>query len=108
VTTGEYLEPQRVIDSAGGPDLEWVAAAGTGRVVSWSVIYGKPRDGVQTPSSVIAIVELDEGPWWWCELLDAAPAALRVDLPVEVTFVRPDESSEAVPVFRIVDAGSAR
>ena len=47
---------------------------GTARVVSWAVSYGKPVDGVQVASSVVAIVELAEGPWWWCELLDADPA----------------------------------
>jgi uncharacterized OB-fold protein len=101
LTTGEFVAPQCVVDSAGQTDFEWVAAAGTGRVVSWAVIYPKPRDGVQTPSSVVAIVQLDEGPWWWCELLDADPAAMRVDLGVEAAFVRVEGSEETVPVFRV-------
>jgi uncharacterized OB-fold protein len=50
---------------------------------------------------VIAIVQLDEGPWWWCELLDADPAAMRADLPVEAAFVRVEGSEETVPVFRV-------
>jgi uncharacterized OB-fold protein len=100
--TGQILAPQCVVDSVGNTDLEWVVAAGTGRLVSWAVIHGKPQEGVQPPGTVIAIVELTEGPWWWCELLGADPAAMRADLPVEVAFVRVDASTETVPVFRIV------
>ena len=99
--TGEILGPQACTDSAGSTDLEWIAAAGTGHVVSWAVSYGKPADGVQVPQSVIAIVELDEGPWWWTELLDTDPGELREGLPVQVGFVRPEGSRETLPVFRV-------
>jgi uncharacterized OB-fold protein len=98
---GEILAPQCVIDSTGSIDLEWIAAKGTGRVVSWAVSYGKPVDGVQEPSAVVGIVELDEGPWWWCELLDADPSAMREGLPVSVAFIRPEGSEEIIPVFRV-------
>jgi hypothetical protein len=101
LATDEILAPQCVIDSAGGVEFESVVAAGTGKVVSWSVIYGKPRDGVQTPGSVIAIVQFDEGPWWWCELLDADPDQMRADLRVEVAYVRVEGSDETVPVFQV-------
>jgi uncharacterized protein len=99
--TGEILGPQACADSTGATDLEWVAAAGTGHVVSWAVSYGKPAGGVQPVQSVIAIVELDEGPWWWTELVDADPAELREGLPVQVEFVRPEGSDETLPVFRV-------
>lgn len=101
-TTGEILAPQCLTDSAGSVDLEWITANGTGHIVSWAVSYGKPVDGVQLPTAVVGIVELDEGPWWWCELLDADPAAMRVGLPVTAAFVRPEGSEETVPVFRVV------
>jgi uncharacterized OB-fold protein len=105
-TTGEILAPQCLTDSAGSVDLEWITASGFGRVVSWAVTYGKPvdgpRDGIALPTSVVGIVELDEGPLWWCELLDADPAAMRMGLPVTAAFVRPEDSDETVPVFRVV------
>lgn len=99
--TGEILAPQCVVDSTGAVDLEWITTKGTGRVVTWAVSYGKPVDGVQEPSDVVAIIELDEGPWWWCELLDAEPALMREGLPVTVAFVRPEDSEEVVAVFRV-------
>jgi hypothetical protein len=52
----------------------------------------------------VGIVELDEGPWWWCELLDADPDSMREGLPVVAAFVRPEGSEETVPVFRVVAA----
>jgi uncharacterized OB-fold protein len=100
-TTGEILAPQCLTDAAGSVDLEWITARGTGHVVSWAVSHGKPVDGVQTPSAVVGIVELDEGPWWWCELLDADPESMRAGLPVTAAFVRPEGSEETVPVFRV-------
>ena len=100
-TTGEYLAPQEYADSTGSTDLEWVPAAGAGRLVSWAVQRGKPVDGIQPVESVVAIVELDEGPWWWTELLDAEPAELREGLSVHVEFVKPDGSDETLPVFRV-------
>lgn len=100
-TTGEYLAPQVYTDSTGSTDLVWVPAAGGARLVSWAVHHGKPVEGVQPVESVVAIVELDEGPWWWTELLDAQPAELREGLPVRVDFVRPEGSDETLPVFRV-------
>jgi uncharacterized protein len=99
--TGEFLAPQVYTDSIGSTDLEWAPAAGTGRVVTWAVHRGKPVDGVQPVESVLCIVELDEGPWWWTELLDAAIDQLREGLRVHVDFVRPEGSQEVLPVFRV-------
>lgn len=99
--TGEYLGPQVYADSTGSTDLEWVAATGTGRLVSWAVQHGKPVDGVQPFESVIGIVELEEGPWWWTEILGAEPDELREGLAVQVEFVRPEDSEETLPVFRV-------
>jgi uncharacterized OB-fold protein len=99
--TGEFLAPQVYTDSAGSTDLEWVPAAGAGRLVSWAVQRGKPVDGVQSIESVVAVVELDEGPWWWTELPDAEVDELREGLRVHVEFVRPEGSEETLPVFRV-------
>jgi uncharacterized OB-fold protein len=99
--TGEILGPQFQTDSAGSTDLEWVAASGEGTVVSWIVAHGKAAAGEQAPRTVIAIVELTEGPWWWCELLDADPDEMRTGLPVRVDFVRPEDSDEVLPIFRV-------
>ncbi|MGW4399528.1 Zn-ribbon domain-containing OB-fold protein [Amycolatopsis nivea] len=97
-STGEYLDPRTVADP--DDDLEWTAAAGTGTVVSWSVVHKRARDGGEPERVVVGIVELTEGPWWWCRL-DADPDADLWQLPVRAVFVPsgPEPDHEKVPVF---------
>ncbi|HEY2552502.1 MAG TPA: OB-fold domain-containing protein [Streptosporangiaceae bacterium] len=84
-------------------DLSWVAAAGTGTIVSWSVVHARPSGGTEPPPAVVAIVGLSEGPWLHALLAVADPAVLTGGEPVTVSFERPagSEDAEAVPVFRL-------
>ncbi|MDV7089126.1 Zn-ribbon domain-containing OB-fold protein [Rhodococcus opacus] len=100
--TGEVLEPQASADRAGGTALEWRPAGGGGSVISWAVIPGRPP--VET-RRVIAIIELDEGPWWWGQVVGVDPAG-DIDLRgarVRVEFRRLGQSAEDeyLPVFRL-------
>jgi uncharacterized OB-fold protein len=80
-------------------DLEPEAASGRARLLSWVVVHPRPaEDRPAGPSKLPAIVELEEGPWWWTLLVDVDPADLTEGLPLMVRFERP-EGSEAVPVF---------
>jgi len=81
--------------------LDWTPAAGHGTVVSWSVIHGRARDNEPAPRTVVAIVELAEGPWLHAQLIDVDPGEVSAGLPVTVAFERP-EGGEAIPVFRPV------
>jgi hypothetical protein len=68
-------------------------------LVSWAVVHPRPTASGETgPPSVPAVVELEEGPWWWSQIVDAEPGDLREGLELRVVFRRP-EGSEAVPVF---------
>jgi uncharacterized OB-fold protein len=89
--------------SCGRTDLEWAPASGGATVVSWSVVHGRPLDtGVPGPVTVLVLAELAEGPWWWSQIIDVPdPARLTIGLPLNVIFVRHDDQSEAVPVFRL-------
>ncbi|MBM9466434.1 Zn-ribbon domain-containing OB-fold protein [Nakamurella leprariae] len=95
-TTGAWLAPQTDVDSR--DELERVPAAGTGSVVSWAVVPGR---GERTEPTVVAIVQLDEGPWWWTELVDVDPHGDLADLRVQAQFMPsgPGEHDEQVPVF---------
>jgi len=95
---GKYYEPQtsRFIEGP-GHELTWKAAAGTGTVVSWVVPHVKTADGVAR--TVTAIIEFDEGPWWWGPLVDVDPDAVSVGMRVRVDFEQA-EGSEPFPVFR--------
>jgi len=76
--------------------LSWVAASGHAQVVSFAVIHGR---GTPPPRTVVAIVELDEGPWLHSQLVDVDPDAVAIGDRLVVGFEHPD-GGEAIPVFR--------
>ncbi len=99
LVSGEVVTPSAVQDSAGNTDLEWFEASGRGRVVSWAFV---PQRAADTPLELtIALVELDEGPWWWTQLVDIDRDAVAAGLRVRAVFPKsgPAESHEYVPVF---------
>ncbi|MFI6310062.1 Zn-ribbon domain-containing OB-fold protein [Nocardia fusca] len=99
--TGEVLAPSAVQDSVGNTDLEWVQASGCGRVVSWAFVP-RPVGGSDAPVEVtIGVVELDEGPWWWTQLVDIDRGTLAAGLRVRAVFPKSGlaETDEYVPVF---------
>lgn len=82
------------------PSYEVFPAAGTGAVVSYTVQHSKPGPDGTTHQLTAAIIGLDEGPWWWTQLV-APPAEVAVGMQVRLEMVRPD-GGEAVPVARPV------
>jgi len=98
-TTGEILSPRA--DASLDPDrYERVRASGFGQVVSWSVVHGRDADG--PTRTVVGIVQLDEGPWWWAELsADPDAALLGARVRVEYMPSGPGERDEVVPVFAV-------
>lgn len=94
----------------GAADPRWQQASGRGRLISWAVLpAAKPdsadppdRSGARDEPGVLALVELDEGPWLRTRLerLGATgTAGLAPGLPVTAHFVHPAEG-ESYPVFR--------
>lgn len=80
-------------------DLQPVPASGHATLVSWVVVHPRPREGEPPgPVTVPAIVELDEGPWWWSQLVDVDVEALTAGTRLTMEFRTP-EGSETVPVF---------
>jgi uncharacterized protein len=78
----------------------WFDAAGTGHLESWIVQHPRAKgDAPQPPPQMVATVELDEGPWMLCALIDVDPAAISYGMALRVDFVRP-EGSEAIPVVK--------
>ena len=92
--------PQRARSAPGvvGARLDVTRCCGDGTVVSWRTVHGDP-------TTVLAIVELDEGPWLYT-LLTESP---RVDAagPLRVSFQR-REHGKRYPVFCLCgDVGGA-
>lgn len=100
-SSGQWSEPAaRFCSVTQADDLEWRESSGCGRLVSWTVKPGRSREDMTTPDVVIGIVELDEGPWLTLWMPDVDQAALAVEAPVRVAFVRPDDS-EHLPVAHL-------
>ncbi len=97
-----WSEPQaEQCTTCGRVDLDRVTAAGGASVVSWAVTHGKPKGDQPGRRSVLVIAELDEGPWWWSQVVDADPEAVGAGTRLLLDFQRPDDEHEAVPVFRL-------
>jgi uncharacterized protein len=98
---GQLSRPQaRSCAECRSTDLSWEPAAGQGTVVSWSVVHGRAGEGEPPPPPiVVAIVELDEGPWLHAQLVDADPDSVTGGQRVTVGFEQP-AGGEAIPVFR--------
>jgi len=96
------LHPPQQERCADSDELEWVDAAGTGTLVTWSVDHGAPPApellDAAGEGAVIGIVELAEGPWLNAALPGVDPSDLSVGMPVHVEFVALG-GGEPVPVF---------
>ncbi len=98
--TGEVLAPQ--FDATIDPErYVRTAAAGTGTVVSWAVVHQREADG-STSRLPVAIVELDEGPWWWTSVSGADPDADLLGQRVQVAFEKVGDG-EAIPYFTLTE-----
>jgi uncharacterized OB-fold protein len=109
---GEFLLLRcRVCSNIGGPqesqctvcgsiESDWVESSGAAWVVSWSVVHGRPVEGQPAPNTITVIAELDEGPWWWSQVVGADPAELATGRRLRVAFEEA-EGGEMLPVFRL-------
>ncbi len=99
--SGHYSEPPAArCTTCGSSNLRWAPAAGGASLVSWAVTWATAEPGAEVGATVLVIAELDEGPWWWSQLVDA-DAALRVGTRLVIGFARAEGEHEAVPVFRL-------
>lgn len=79
-TGAHVFYPRALAPGTGADDLEWVAPSGRGVVYSTTVVM--PREEGAAPYN-IALVELAEGPRLLTRVVDIAPAAVRIGMPVQ-------------------------
>jgi uncharacterized protein len=67
--------------------ISWIAASGRGKVWSWTVFHKSYFVGFadEVPYAV-AIVELDEGPRLWTQVIGISNADIQIGTQVEATF----------------------
>nr|WP_202536730.1 Zn-ribbon domain-containing OB-fold protein [Streptomyces sp. SID8350] len=83
-------------------DVAWETASGRATLYTWSVVHRNdlPPFGGRVPY-VAAVVDLAEGPRMMTEVVECAPAGLRIGMGLTVGFRGPEGGvGEAVAVFR--------
>jgi uncharacterized OB-fold protein len=92
--------PRHRCAACGSSQWTWEESSGCGRIFSWTVTHQPLVRGF--PEAVpyaVVVVELEEGVRMVAGLRELAPAALELDLPVEVVFETAGEGAE-LPFFR--------
>jgi uncharacterized protein len=96
--------PRAICPYCHSDDLEFLPASGQGSVYAFSVMHrpGNPAMQDRVPY-VVALIDLTEGPRMMSNIVGCDPAAVRVGLPVSVTW---EELSDgrALPLFEPVTA----
>jgi uncharacterized protein len=88
--------PRAVCPHCTSGELGWVEAGGAGRVHSFTVVHRAPPEYRDDVPYVVALVDLEEGVRLMTRLVDVEPAAVSVDMPVEVAI----QGEPRLPYFR--------
>lgn len=79
-------------------ELQWQVAASLGRVASFSVIHRAPIAAFMADTPyVLALVDLDEGFRFMCNLLHCDPAAVKIGMRVRVCYETRPGTEQKVP-----------
>lgn len=99
-----YFPPRPVCPCCGGRDIEIFPASGKATLHSY-VINHRPRPDMGKEPYAIAVVLLTEGPKMMTNIVDCpqTPEALILDMPLEVTFARQNDSI-TLPFFKPAEA----
>lgn len=92
--------PRVLCTACSGRDLAWVRACGRATVRSYTVVRRPVSEAYAADVPyVVALVLLEEGPTMMTHVVACPAEAVRIDMPVEVTF-REWADGVTVPVFR--------
>ena len=92
--------PRANCPGCGAQSLSWSPVSGRASVYSYTVAHRAPHPAfaAQLPL-VVAIVELEEGPRMFTNIVGCDPADVEVGMAVEATFEPIDETDMVLPVF---------
>ncbi len=83
-------------------EVQWIESSRRGRLHSWTEVHHPFVPGFRDEIPyVMATVELEEGVRLQCQMLNAASAGLKLDLPVEIVF-REVQDDLVLPFARAV------
>ena len=94
--------PREICARCGSFAWTWTRSAGRGRVFTWTVAVRPMHPGFANDAPYAPIVvEMEEGVRLVSQMIDCAPDALAIDMPVEVVF-EPATADVTLPKFRRV------
>lgn len=84
----------------GAREMQWVAASGRGTLYTYTVLHHAYTPAMKDKVPyVVAVVQLDEGPFFHSNLVDTPLDQVKVGMRLQVTMA-PHESGLVVPVFK--------
>ena len=100
---GRYrFPPQHLCPNCWSEDVEWLPVSGKGEVYTFAIARQAIRpDWRDKVPYVVALVQLDEGPKIFSNVIDCAPENVEIGMKVAVTFEHVTEEM-ALPKFRPV------
>ena len=98
-TCGRAYWPASTCIDHGSAAMAWDAAAGSGEVHTYAVVHHTYDPAFPAPY-VVAVVRLDEGPFFHTNIVGCEPTELYVGMAVAVTFEGGD--GRPMPFFRPV------
>jgi hypothetical protein len=95
-----FFRPEVACTHCFAIDWEWAPASGKGTLYSYSILHKAPAPGFKVPL-VLAVVELDEGPCMFSNLVGCARDAIRIGMRLAVRF---EQVAPAIHLPRFVPA----
>jgi len=102
-TCGRHYWPASRCIEHGNEAMQWVEASGRGTLYTYTVMHrAYTRETRDQVPFVVAVVRLDEGPFYHSNIVECRYDAVSVDMPLEVV-MQPHESGLTIPQFRPVN-----
>jgi uncharacterized protein len=83
--TRHFFRPEVACTHCFATDWQWVDASGLGTLYSYSIVHKAPAPGFAVPL-VLAVVELDEGPHLFSNLVGCEHGDIRIGMGLQVQF----------------------
>lgn len=80
-----FFRPELACTHCFATDWQWVEASGRGSLYSWTLVHKAPAPGFPVPL-VLAVVELDEGPCLFSNLVRVPHEHIRIGMRLRVRF----------------------
>lgn len=103
-----HFYPKSICPFCRSARLDWLEAAGTGTVYSFTLVNRAPSPAFAgAVPYAVALVALDEGPHLMSNIVDCASDAVRIGMKVRARFLDLDDTT-GLPVFVPVPNPTAR